>query len=153
MTKPDQAPAAPRKSAANTRGRPFAPGNPGKPRGARHKVSRAVEALMEGEAEALSRKAIELALAGDLTALKLCLDRIAPARKEPPSPFALPEISGASDLPGALSAVLAAVSAGELSVAEGKAAAEMIDASRRAFESSDLARRVEALEARHGRRS
>ena len=44
-----------------TRGRPFQPGNPGRPKGARHKVTVAVEALLEGEAEGLTRKAIELA--------------------------------------------------------------------------------------------
>jgi len=32
---------------------------------------------LEGEAEALTRKAVELALEGDVTALRLCLDRIA----------------------------------------------------------------------------
>ena len=35
-----------------------------------------VEQLLEGEAEVLIRKAIERALAGDGTALRLCLDRI-----------------------------------------------------------------------------
>ena len=60
-----------------------ASGNPrGKSKGSRHRVTQAVEALMEGEAEALTRKAIEMGLAGDLTALRLCLDRIAPARRE-----------------------------------------------------------------------
>lgn len=57
-------------------------GNPaGKPKGARHKSTLAAMALLEGEAEQLSRKAVELALAGDTTALKLCLDRVAPLYK------------------------------------------------------------------------
>src|SRR5215204_4346329 len=54
----------------------FKPGNPGRPKGARHKTTLAIEALLDGEAEALTRKAIELAKAGDLVALRLCLDRI-----------------------------------------------------------------------------
>ena len=54
-------------------------GNPsGRPRGARNKTTRAVEALLDGEAEALTRKAIERALEGDTTALCLCLDRLLP---------------------------------------------------------------------------
>ena len=62
----------------------FAPGNPGKPQGARHKVTKAVEELLHGEADGLTRKAIALALEGDTTALRLCLERIAPPRKDAP---------------------------------------------------------------------
>ena len=43
-----------------------------------HPPGREVEALLDGEAETLTRKAIELATAGDMQALRLCLDRIAP---------------------------------------------------------------------------
>jgi hypothetical protein len=57
-------------------------GNPkGKPKGARHKATQAAMVLLDGEAEALTRKAVELALEGDVTALRLCLDRIAPSLK------------------------------------------------------------------------
>ena len=35
-------------------------------------------ALLEGEAEALTRRCVELALAGDTTALRLCLERLLP---------------------------------------------------------------------------
>jgi len=57
-------------------------GNPaGKPRGARHKTTQAALNLLEGESEAITRKAIELALGGDVTALRLCLERIVPALK------------------------------------------------------------------------
>jgi hypothetical protein len=79
--------------ATKARGRPFELGNPGKPKGARHRATRAVEALLEGEAEALMRRAIEAALGGDTTALKLCLDRVAPALRERPVSFALPPIA------------------------------------------------------------
>ena len=58
-------------------------GNPnGKPKGTRHRVTVAAEALMEGEAEAITRKAIELAKGGDGPALRLCMDRIYPPRKD-----------------------------------------------------------------------
>ncbi len=62
----------------------FARGNAGRPRGARHKTTLAVEALLEGEAEGLTRKAVEMAMAGDTTALRLCMERICPPRKDAP---------------------------------------------------------------------
>ncbi len=61
------------------RGRPFQKGqsgNPaGKPRGCRSKAALLAEALFDGEAEKIVRKAIELALGGDVTALRIVLDR------------------------------------------------------------------------------
>jgi hypothetical protein len=59
-----------RNSGRNTDGT-FAPGNPGKPRGARHRATQAVLALLNGQAEALTRKAVDMALYGDVTALRL----------------------------------------------------------------------------------
>ena len=46
------------------------------------------------EAGALTRKAIQMAKDGDTIALRLCLDRIYPARKDRPVKFALPPIIG-----------------------------------------------------------
>ena len=68
----------------------FAPGNPGRPKGARHKTTRAVEELLDGEGEAITRKAVDMALDGDTTALRLCLERISPPRKDTPVQFDLP---------------------------------------------------------------
>ena len=53
----------------------FKKGNPGRRPGSRNKATVAVEALLDGEAEKLTRKAIEMALAGDTVAMRLCLDR------------------------------------------------------------------------------
>ena len=73
--------------------RPGQSGNPrGRPQGSRHKTSMAIDALLDGDAERLTRKAIEMALSGDGTAMRLCLDRIAPARKDRPVPFTLPTL-------------------------------------------------------------
>jgi hypothetical protein len=54
-----------RNNAGSTRGKPFAPGNAGRPRGSRNKATLAVEALLDGEAEAITRKAVEMALSGE----------------------------------------------------------------------------------------
>jgi hypothetical protein len=95
-----------------TQGTRFTPGqsgNPaGKPKGTRNATTVAMEALMDGESEALTRKAIELAKAGDMTAIRLCLERILPPRKDRPVTFTLPTITSAKDARSALSALLTA---------------------------------------------
>ena len=61
----------------DTRFKPGRSGNPeGRPRGSRNATTLALEALLGGEAETLTRKAIELAKGGDLAALRLCIDRL-----------------------------------------------------------------------------
>ena len=97
----------------------FAPGNPGRPAGARHCTTRAVEELLQGEAAALSRKAVDMALEGDTTALRLCLERVAPARKDAPVSFDLPPLESAQDAAKAAQAILQAVSQGDLTPMEG----------------------------------
>ena len=54
-----------RNNASETRGRPFPKGNSGRPKGARNKATLASEALLDGEAGALIRKAVDMALAAD----------------------------------------------------------------------------------------
>lgn len=136
----------PRKPRENTRGKPFAAGNPGKPKGARGRATMAAEALLDGEAEGLTRKAIELALAGDTIALRLCLERLVPPRKDRPLLFDLPPVAGAADHPAALAAVLAAVAAGDLTPTEATAFAAVMEHHRRAIETAEILARLEALE-------
>ena len=126
----------------------FAPGNPGKPPGSRHRATQAVQALLEGEAEALTRRAVERALEGDVTALRLCLERIAPQRKDPPLVFDLPPMTCAADATRAAGAVLAAVAGGEMSPAEGAHVMVLVETYRRTFETTELESRIAALEAR-----
>src|SRR5437588_5443861 len=92
-----------------SRGRPFAKGqsgNPGgRPRGSMNRSTRAAQLLLDGEATALSRKAVELALAGDPTALRLCLDRTVAPRRARSVELSLPPINSAADVLGAIKAV------------------------------------------------
>jgi hypothetical protein len=137
-----------RKSGRDTAGR-FGPGNPGKPAGARHKATQAALALLDGEAGALTRKAVEMALEGDTTALRLCLERIAPPRRDAPVQFTLPRMETARDAARAAGAVLEAVAAGELTPTEGAHLMGLVEAYRRALETTELEARVAALE--HGK--
>lgn len=141
----------PRNSAPATRGRPFATGNAGRPKGARNRSTMAAEALLEGEARALTRKAVDLAKDGDVAALRLCIERLVPPRKDRPVRFAMPAIAAPRDHPAALAAVLSAVAAGELTPSEGEAFARILAEHRRAVETADLETRLAALEARHDR--
>ena len=137
-----------RKSGGKTADGKFAPGNPGKPPGTRHRVTRAVEELLDGQAEALTQRAIDAALGGDVTALRLCLERIAPPRKGRPVVFALPPVESAADTVKALGALLAAVASGELSPEEGASVAALLETNRKAIELADIEARLAALEAK-----
>jgi hypothetical protein len=124
----------------------FGAGNAGKPRGTRHKATQAVLGLLEGQAQALSQKAVQMALDGDTVALRLCLDRIAPARKDNPVQFALPQMASAHDAAQAAGALLEAVSMGGLTPTEAAQVMGLVDSFRRTLEVSELEARVAALE-------
>ncbi len=104
------------KTARRGRGRPFQKGqsgNPaGRPRGSVNPATRAAALLLDGEAEALTRKAIEHALAGDPAVLRLCLDRTVAPRRERLVEVPLPPIDSAADLLGAIKAVAGEVGGG-----------------------------------------
>jgi hypothetical protein len=133
------------KCGRNADGR-FAAGNAGKPRGTRHKATQVVLGLLEGQAEALTQRAVDMALGGDSTALRLCLERLAPPRRDAPVSFVLPEMSTARDAVAASGAVLEAVSEGDLTPSEGVQVMGLIDSFRRTLEITELEARVAALE-------
>ncbi len=64
------------------RGRPFEKGRSGNPAGRRTGSRNKATLALAGESEALTRRAVELALAGDPTAMRLCLERILPPCRE-----------------------------------------------------------------------
>ena len=110
--------------------RGFAPGqsgNPnGRPPGARNKTTLAVEALLDGQAEALTQKAIDRALEGDSAALKICMDRIAPPRRDRPLAVDLPVLKEAADARAVLAAIIAATAEGELTPSEASVLAGLV---------------------------
>uniref|UniRef100_I2PZY3 DUF5681 domain-containing protein n=1 Tax=Desulfovibrio sp. U5L TaxID=596152 RepID=I2PZY3_9BACT len=132
------------------RGRPFKPGESGNPKGrtpgTRCKATMAAQALLDGEAETLTRKAVELALEGDLVALRLCMERIVPPRKDSPVKVNFPVLRTASDLPKAMSVILAAVSAGEVTPSEAQALGGLVEAFRKSLDLAELELLISALE-------
>jgi hypothetical protein len=126
----DAAPAAPAKRRPG-----FQPGNPGRPKGSRNRVTRAIQDMLDGEHEKLTRTVIDWALEGDLGAMRLCFDRLAPPRRDMPVTIDLPPVRSTQDTADASAAVLAALAAGDVTPNE---ASRVLDL---------LARHVQILEA------
>jgi hypothetical protein len=111
-------------------------------------VTLAAQALLEGEAEVLTRKVVELAKAGNPMALRLCLERLLPPRKDRPINLTLPPRQEAKDIPQALGAILAAVAQGAITPMEGQALTAILDAYRRGLDITNIEVRLTALEER-----
>jgi hypothetical protein len=123
-------------------------GNPkGRPLGSRNQSILAAEKLMENQAAAITQKCIDKALAGDATAIKLCLSRILPVKRERTIELDLPGLEGSQDALRAIATVLEAVGSGTITPSEGQAVASLLETHRRTFEVEELERRLEALEA------
>jgi hypothetical protein len=140
------------------RGRPFPPGHSGnlagRPRGARNRSTLAAEQLLDGEAEGLTRKVIELAQNGDITALRLCMDRILPVRRDRFLLAELPPLKSVSDAPDVIAAIVAAVGAGELGIADAMELAGLVDLYVRTKQSSlKHAELLDAQEERQDRKA
>jgi hypothetical protein len=114
-------------------------GNPkGRPKGSRRWLSRrevekfrsgarVAAALLDAEAERITRTAIDAALGGDAVAARFCLGRVLGTRRGQPVELALPEIAAPRDLSGAVAAITAALAGGRLTPDEAHACARMLD--------------------------
>jgi hypothetical protein len=122
-----------------------ASGNPvGRPPGIMNQATRDAAVLLSGEAGTLTRKAIELAIAGDIAALRLCIDRIIAPQREQPIAFAMPPIGklgGTGDLAAAMAAVTVAAANGAMTPAEAASLGQVLEAHARIVE---LTARLEA---------
>jgi hypothetical protein len=137
------------------RGRPFVKGqsgNPaGRPRGSRNRATQAMQLLLDGEAQSLTRKAVELALGGDTTALRMCLDRVMAPRRDRVVPLTIPAVRETGDVAGAMAAIMTAAFHGEISAGEGVGLAKLVDVFLRAIDTHDFERRLQVLEAARAR--
>jgi hypothetical protein len=138
------------KTASRGSGRPFVKGqsgNPaGRPKGAKNRKTLMAELLLEGEADNLARKAVELALAGNEAALRLCLDRLIAPRRERSVRFTLPPLESAGDIAAVMIAVTEAVADGTLSPGEALALSQTVDTFLRAIDTRDFEARLKRLE-------
>jgi Family of unknown function (DUF5681) len=121
-------------------------GNPaGRPPGSRNRATMLGEAMFQGKAEAIIGKAIEKAMEGDMTAIRLCLERVFPRLRDRATVFDLPPINGAPEALAALTSIVAGVSSGELTAAEGSELSKLVDHYLRALEAKDFERKLHKL--------
>jgi hypothetical protein len=133
----------------NSRGRwqKGASGNPaGRPLGSRNKSTLWVEEQLNNAREAITGKAIERAKAGDIAAIRLCMDRMCPVPRDRPIQFDLPGATDSQGIAADFSVLLAGLRAGQLTPAEAESIARVLETMARVMNLEDLACRVEALE-------
>jgi hypothetical protein len=106
----------------------------------------AMEELLDGEAEALTRKLVEKALEGDVAALRLCFDRLLPPRRDRPVVFELPKIESVKDVPAAAAAILEACADGTLSPGQAAEIMNLLSTYGRTLADTEIEARIAALE-------
>lgn len=130
----------------------FQPGNTygqGRPTGSRNNVTVAAENIIQGEGEALSRKLIELALAGNVACLKTAIERIVPVCKSAPIVLPdMPRIDSVADASELTAYVIDAIAEGTVSPVEGEIISRACERHLKALEVRDLESRLAALESR-----
>jgi len=129
----------------------FAKGNkasPGRKQGSRNAATVLLDNMMEGEGQAVVQAVIDQAKAGDVQAARMILDRIAPPRKGARIQIDLPAMQTSHDVSKASAALLEAVANGDISPDEGQAVVSIVEARRRALETSELEERVSKIEAK-----
>ena len=127
--------------------KPGQSGNPnGRPNGSRNKATMALEALLDGEGEAITRKAVESALNGDMAAIRLCMERLIPVRKDGPVSFNLPDMNNADDGAKAMAGVLRALADGDITPNEASSVAGVIETYRKTLETAEFEGRLKSLE-------
>ena len=128
-----------------TIGRPFANGNAGRPPGSKNRTTVLAAALLEGEAEKLLRKGVEVALGGNVPMLKFLLGRYLPRERLIKLDF--PRMYSADDAVAVLGHLMRAVSKGRITPGEAAALGTLVNSYTRAIDMADMVKRMDTLEA------
>ena len=105
-----------------------------------------MEALLEEGAEQLINKAMTMALDGDTAAMRLCLERILPVRRDRLVHLDLPPIGSAKEISGAMSTILKAIGEGQITPGEGEMIANILATQTNVFVAEELESRLEKVE-------
>jgi Family of unknown function (DUF5681) len=132
------------------RGRPFGKGrsgNPrGRPKGARNRMSLALDELAYCKAEPIINQIIDKAVAGDQFAQRLFLERVLPRNRDRPVTLEIPELGSASDAAHLMQSVLEAIAAGDLTLSEAEQVRAVVETYLTAREASEFERRLANIE-------
>jgi len=101
---------------------------------------------LDSHAENLMKKCVVLAYQGNTTAMRLCMERLMPARRQRTLTFKLQPLKTIGDVAAASEAVVSGVARGQLTPAEGQAFSGMLEDRRRVIETRDQEPRIRALE-------
>jgi hypothetical protein len=94
-------------------------GNPaGRPPGSLNKKTLAANALLEEHAEEIARNLMDRAKNGEPTAMRLCMDRLAPTGRNRRVAIQLPMVRTPEDAEAALAVVMAEFADGKLTIGE-----------------------------------
>ena len=125
----------------------FAQNPTGRKAGSRNKATQAALSLMEGQLEQITQTLIDAALDGDMTAIRLILERLVPPCKEKALPqIHLPAVTDAQSLPKLTAAILGAVADGRITPGEGQSLAALANTHAKNLELAELEQRIAALE-------
>ena len=114
-------------------------GNPaGRPPGSRNKTTEAVQQIIEGNAELLTLKLVELALNGNIAAMRLCMERASPPRKDRQVQLDLPPARTAEEVSATLAAITKAISEGQITPGEGHDLANILAMQQTAISIADV---------------
>jgi hypothetical protein len=105
-----------------------------------------VQGMYGDEAQAITRKVIDLALAGDTTCLRIATDRLLPPLKSRPVNFSLPTIRTTADAMSALASLIEGASSGRLLAEQLEPLAATISTFIKAVEVAQLEDRLAQLE-------
>jgi hypothetical protein len=106
-------------------------GNPaGRREGSRNRATLALQSMLENEGERIVRKAIQMALEGDPSALRLVLERLVPVVKDRAVVLDLPKLEKPSDIGAAVRRAAEAMFSGELTPSEAETVSRVLEALR-----------------------
>jgi hypothetical protein len=131
------------------RGRPFSPGNTvgrGRPKGSRNKSKSPTQDLFDEYSLHVARKCIFQAIQGDKSAMRICMERIIPARQDTFIPMNLPVIRKAQDLDKAAEKVMQGVRRGRITPVEGGRVMNILESRVRIIERVQWEDRITRLE-------
>ena len=81
-----------------------------------------------------------------MAAIRICMDRIVPPRKDRPVPFLIPKLEKATDAVMASTAIVEAVASGDLTPSEAAELSKVVDGFTRTLEAADFEQRLAKLE-------